>query len=136
LDCPGRVSRSPTRRRMPSRRGAGPRRIWPPTWCGSSPSCRARWAASTRARKGSRGGLEGDLLPLPADRRGRRRARRRGSKLGAAAVTWAAVLARRQARSVAGMFARASAPPGSRDPLGLEAPDTGCGRRSSPTCPN
>ena len=60
----------------PPRRPAGQR--WPagwrrrtsrPTWFGSSPSCRARWAASTRAKRVARGRLEGHLLPLPADRR-------------------------------------------------------------------
>ena len=34
----------------------------------------ARWAASTRARRAARAGLEGDLLPVPAGRRRGRRA--------------------------------------------------------------
>ena len=38
-----------TRPRLP---GVSPRPISPPTWCASSPTCRARWAGSTRARKG------------------------------------------------------------------------------------
>ena len=38
------------RRRAPPRRRGCARPTSPPTWCASSPSCRARWAASTRAR--------------------------------------------------------------------------------------
>ena len=44
-----------------------------PTWWGSSRNCKASWAASTRARRGDRGNLEGHLSPLPADRCRRRR---------------------------------------------------------------
>ena len=46
LEAPGR------RARTPSWPAGSARPTWPPTWCASSPSCRARWAASTRARKG------------------------------------------------------------------------------------
>ena len=45
------VRSSRTRRRTPSRRAGCARPTSPPTWCASSPSCRARWAASTRARR-------------------------------------------------------------------------------------
>ena len=41
------------RRGTPRRRDAWRRRISPPTWCASSPSCRAPWAASTPARRAS-----------------------------------------------------------------------------------
>ena len=74
------------------------RRIWRPTWCASSPSCRARWAASTRAKTGEPEAVWKAIYfhYLPHRRRSRRARRRRGAR--AAAVTWAACLAGRQAR--------------------------------------
>ncbi len=88
---PPRCSGSRRRRTRRRRRAACARPIWPPTWCASSPSCRARWAASTRANEGVPEAVwkaiyhhylptavEADGAPAAAD-------------LGEAAVTWAAV---------------------------------------------
>ena len=69
-------------------------------------------------RRTARGGLEGDLLPLPAvgveaDAPPSRQ------QLGGAAVTWAAVSLADKLDSVVGMFTAGERPTGSRDPLGL-----------------
>jgi glycyl-tRNA synthetase beta subunit len=73
------------------RAGGCARPTSPPTWCASSPSCRARWAASTRARKGSprRSGRRSTTTTCRWASRPTRR--RPAAQLGAAAVTWAAV---------------------------------------------
>ena len=67
----------------------------------------------------ARGGLEGDLLPLPADRRGSRRAAvapaaRRGGGRRGRPCRWPTSSIRSS-----GMFAAGERPTGSRDPLGL-----------------
>ena len=108
---------------MAAARGAGgaaregrPRR---PTWCASSPSCRGRWAASTRARKGCprRSGRRSTSTTCrSASKPTRRRPR---AQLGKAAVTWAAVSLADKLDTIVGLFAAGEKPTGSRDPYGL-----------------
>ena len=116
-----RASGGRTRRdaRRDGRRG-WPRRISPPTWCASSPSCRARWAASTRARKGCPRqvwkaiyyhylpiGVEADAPPSRA-------------QLGDGGGDVGGGVARRQARHGRRACRMAGErPTGSRDPFGL-----------------
>ena len=63
-------------------------------------------------------GLEGDLPPLPAARRGGRRAADAGAA-GRAAVTWAAVSLADKLDTLVGLFVAGERPTGSRDPFGL-----------------
>ena len=67
----------------------------------------------------ARGGLEGDLLPLPPCGRRSDGAARRKEQLGKAAVTWAAVSLADKLDTVISMFAAGERPTGSRDPYGL-----------------
>ena len=119
LDRVRGVRTAAMRRRTPSTPAGCARPISPPTWCASSPSCRARWAASTRARKDCPKqvwkaiyyhylpvGVEADAPPSR-------------QQLGTAAVTWAAVSLADKLDSVVGMFTAGERPTGSRDPLGL-----------------
>ena len=79
-------------RRTRGRPGGWPRPIWRRTWCASSPNCRARWAASTPAKRAMPEAVWRAIYYhyLPVARRGRR-ARRRAADSEGAAVTWAAV---------------------------------------------
>ena len=118
-DRPRRLPAAGRRGRMPSRPVACARPISPPTWCASSPSCRARWAASTPAKTASprRCGRRSTTTTCRWAWRPTRR--RRAQQLGAAAVTWAAVSLADKLDSVVGMFGAGERPTGSRDPLGL-----------------
>ena len=96
----------------PSRPDGCARPISPPTWCASSPSCRARWAASTPARTACprRCGRRSTTTTCRWAWRPTRR-RPQGSS-GAAAVTWAAVSLADKLDSVVGMFAAGERPTG------------------------
>ena len=107
-------------RRMRRRRRGSRRPISRPTWCSSSPSCRARWAASTRARKDSRS-RSGRRSTTTTCRSASRRMRRRRARSSARrAVDLGGGLARRQARHRSSALSRAGErATGSRDPFGL-----------------
>ena len=121
VDRDRRASSSPRRGRCGARARRGwPRRTWRPTWCASSPSCRARWAASTRARPASpkRSGRRSTHHYLPiaveADARADGDARWVGAR-----VTWAAVSLADKLDTLVGLFLAGERPTGSRDPFGL-----------------
>ena len=146
---PAEVFGQPGRgRRRPRARPGWRRRTWPPTWCASSRSSRARWAASTRARPASpkpsgrrsttttcRSAVEADAPPSRGVA-----GRRRG-------VTWAAVSLADKLDTLVGLFLAGERPTGSRDPFGLRRqahgvirilldaetarPGVACGRRSA-----
>ncbi len=69
-------------------------------------------------RRRARGGLEGDLPPLPAGG-GRVDRAAVGRRLGAARVTWAAVALADKLDTLVGLFLAGERPTGSRDPFGL-----------------
>ncbi len=103
-----------------ARAAASRRRTWRPTWCASSPSCRARWAASTRAKPANRKpcGRRSITTTSRSASRPRRRRRtdalaRRGDDAGRACRSPTS-----STRSSACSW-RASSRPGSRDPFGL-----------------
>ena len=110
----------PTRRRSGRARRRGWRKpISRPTWSASSPSCRARWAASMRAPRGSPkkcGRRSTSTTCRSVSRPTRRRPR---AQLGKAAVTWAAVSLADKLDTIVGLFAAGEKPTGSRDPYGL-----------------
>ena len=73
-----------------------------------------------RARgRRARGGLEGDLLPLPARSASRPTRAPTRAALGAGAVTWAAVSLADKLDTLVGLFLAGERPTGSRDPFGL-----------------
>ncbi len=70
-------------------------------------------------RRAARGGVEGDLLPLSADRRRSGCAADEARSSGKAAVTWAAVSLADKLDTIVGLFAAGEKPTGSRDPYAL-----------------
>ena len=96
-----------------------------PTWSASSPSCRARWAASTRARRASpsRSGRRSTYHYLPVGVEADAPPSR--EQLGRRAVTWAAVSLADKLDTLVGLFAAGERPTGSRDPFGLRRQRTG-----------
>ena len=72
-----------------------------------------------RAEGHAGGGVEGDLLPLPADRRRGRRAAVAARSSARPRVTWAAVSLADKLDTIVGLFAAGEKPTGSRDPYGL-----------------
>ena len=105
------------------RRGHG-RRGWRrptsrPTWCSSSPSCRARWAASTRARKGSPSRSGRPSTTTTCRSASKRTRRRRARSSAPRRVTWAAVSLADKLDTLASLFGAGERPTGSRDPFGL-----------------
>ena len=117
--CRRRVQGSPGGRVSRAKPDACARRTSRPTWSASSPSCKARWAESTRAKTAGpkkSGRRSTSITCRSASRRPRRQARK---QLGKAAITWAAVSLADKLDTVTGMFAAGERPTGSRDPYGL-----------------
>ncbi len=108
------------RRPMPRHGRPGwPRPIWPPTWCASSPSCRARWAASTPARAASRRRSGRRSITSTCRRPSRPTRAPAPAALGAGAPAWAAVSLADKLDTLVGLFLAGERPTGSRDPFGL-----------------
>ena len=70
-------------------------------------------------RRSARGGVEGDLLPVPAGRRRAGAAADAASSWVTGRSTWAAVSIADKLDSVVGMFAAGERPTGTRDPFGM-----------------
>ena len=90
-----------------------------PTWCASSPSCRARWAASTRARRSSPKRCGRRFTTTTCRPPSKRTRRRRGRSLAVRRPSWAAVSIADKLDTLVGLFAAGERPTGSRDPFGL-----------------